>query len=68
MYEEVAVQNSQLDSSRRKQISLQFPLSTNMPNTDAGNFYEAESRKNVVLIHSLSSTYCVLSMHCLPFV
>ena len=38
------------------------------PNTDAGIFYEVESRKNVLLIHTLSSIYCVLSKHCLPFV
>ena len=37
-------------------------------NTDAGSFHEAESRKNVLLIHTLSSIYCDLSKHCLPFV
>lgn len=38
------------------------------PNMEAGNFYKADLRKNALLIHTLSSTYCVLSKHCLPFV
>lgn len=33
-----------------------------------GNPCDAESRKNVLLIHTLPSVYCALSKHCSPFV